>query len=51
MSDLKNRERIGTSLPSELIEDLRKYSETSMIAISRIIEKAIEEYLIKVKED
>ena len=49
MSDLKNRERIGTSLPIELVKELKAYSETSMISISRIIEKAVEEYLNSTK--
>ena len=50
MHDLKNRERIGTSLPSELIKELKDYSERTMIPLSRIIEASIIEYL-KDKED
>jgi len=50
MDDLKNRERIGTSLPSELIKQLKDYSERTMIPLSRIIEASIIEYL-KDKED
>jgi len=50
MNDLKNRERIGTSLPSELIKELKDYSEKTMIPLSRIIEASIIEYL-KEKED
>lgn len=42
---LKNRERIGTSLPIALVERLKDYSEKTMIPISKIIEKAIETYL------
>jgi len=45
MSDLINRERLGTTLPKPLMEQLRKYSETSMIAMTRIIETALTEYL------
>jgi len=45
MSDLKNKERLGTSLPIELIKQLKDYSEKTMIPISKIIEKALEEYL------
>jgi len=50
MNDLKNRERIGTSLPSDLIKELKDYSEKTMIPLSRIIEASIIEYL-KDKED
>jgi metal-responsive CopG/Arc/MetJ family transcriptional regulator len=46
---LKNRERIGTSLPIELVEKLKDYSDKTMIPISKIIEKAIEEYLKSAK--
>jgi len=45
MDDLKNRERIGTSLPSELIKELKDYSEKTMIPLSRIIEASLIEYL------
>jgi len=47
---LKNRERVGTSLPIELVTRLKNHSEKTMAPISKIIEKAIEEYL-KDKED
>lgn len=42
---LKNRERIGTSLPIGLVKKLKEYSEKSMIPISKIIEKAVESYI------
>ena len=45
MGDLKNKERIGTSLPTELVKDLKDYSAKTMVPISKIIEKAIEQYL------
>ena len=45
MSDLKNRERIGTSLPIDLVKQLKEYSDKTMIPISKIIEKSIEDYL------
>jgi len=45
MNDLKNRERIGTSLPSDLIKELKDYSEYTMIPLSRIIEASLIEYL------
>ena len=42
---LKAKERFGTNLPAELIKKLKEYSERTMIPMSKIIEKAIEEYL------
>ena len=42
---LKNRERVGTSLSIALVKELKDYSEKTMIPISKIIEKAVEEYL------
>jgi metal-responsive CopG/Arc/MetJ family transcriptional regulator len=45
MNDLKNRERVGTSLPINLVKQLREYSERTMIPMSKIIEKAIKNYL------
>jgi predicted DNA-binding protein len=45
MSALKNRERLGTSLPIALVERLKSYSEKTMVPISKIIEKAIDTYL------
>ena len=46
---LKNRERIGTSLPIELVKRLKDHSDKTMIPISKIIEKSIEEYLKSAK--
>lgn len=46
---LKDRERIGTSLPKDLAKELRDYSKETMIPISKLVEKAIEEYLKSVK--
>lgn len=46
---LKNRERIGTSLPVELVKQLKDYSESSMIPISKLIETALIKYLSSVK--
>lgn len=46
-SMLKNRERIGTTLPTELAKELKEYSKESMVPVSKIIEKAVEEYLQK----
>jgi len=45
MGELTNRERVGTSLPIALAKQLKEYSKTSMIPISRIIEAALVEYL------
>ena len=45
----KTKERFGTNLPAELIEKLKEYSERTMIPMSKIIEKAIEEYLKSAK--
>lgn len=42
---LKNKERMCTSLPFPLYKKLKDYSKNTMIPMSRIIEKAIEEYL------
>ncbi len=46
---LKNRERIGTTLPNDLAKQLKTYSKESMIPVSKIIEKAVEDYLKSVK--
>lgn len=46
---LKNRERIGTSLPKELVKELKEYSNKTMIPISKIIEEALKQYLAKNK--
>lgn len=48
MSDLKNRERFSSTLPIELSKRLKKYSTKTMVPISKIIEKAIQEYLLRV---
>ena len=47
---LKDRERIGTSLPKDLAKELRDYSKESMIPVSKIIEKAVSDYLKTVKK-
>ena len=46
---LKNRERISTTLPLELLEELREYSNTTMIPITKIIEMALHQYLASKK--
>ena len=47
---LKNRERIGTTLPIDLAKKLKDHSSKTMVPISKIIEKAVEEYLSKSTE-
>ena len=44
---LKNRERIGTTLPTDLAKQLKDYSKESMVPVSKIIEKAVKDYLEK----
>jgi len=46
---LKNRERVGTSLSIALVKELKDYSDKTMVPISKIIEKAVEEYLKSTK--
>ena len=43
------KERIGTYLPSELTKKLREHSDKTMIPMTKLIEKAIEEYLKSAK--
>jgi len=42
---LKNRERVCTSLPIELLDRLKEYSKDTMAPLSKLIEKAVDEYL------
>jgi len=42
---LKNRERIGTTLPIDLVKQLKDHSDKTMIPISKLIEQALKEYL------
>jgi len=46
---LKNRQRIGATLPNDLAKQLKIYSKESMIPVSKIIEKAVDDYLKSVK--
>jgi predicted DNA-binding protein len=41
MSDLKHRVRFSSTLPTELKDQLNRYSVRSQVPISRIIETAI----------
>lgn len=45
MSDLKNRVRFTSTLPTKMKQDLDSYSKKSMIPITRILEKVIGDYL------
>jgi predicted transcriptional regulator len=42
---------VNFSLPIELIEKLQEYSEETMIPQSRIVEKAIKEYIERQQPD
>lgn len=46
---LKNRERIGSAIDKELLEQLRKFSNDSKIPISKLLDEAIEDLLRKRK--
>ena len=46
---LKNRERIGSAIDKELLNKLREYSKESKIPISKLLDEAIEDLLIKRK--
>ena len=44
---LKNKERFSTTLEKETVKELKKYSEKTMIPISKIVNQAIMEYIKK----
>ena len=44
---LKNRERFSTTLDKQTVEELKNYSKSTMIPISKILDKAIHEYIKK----
>lgn len=44
---LKNRVRIDVTVDKDLYKRLKEYSERSMIPMSRIVEKAVIDYLDK----
>lgn len=46
---LKNRVAISTAIKTELYAELKDYSEETGIPLSKLFDKAIEEYLKKVK--
>ena len=47
---LKNRERIGSAIDKELLNKLREYSKESKIPISKLLDEAIADFLIKRKD-
>lgn len=47
MGDTKNRKQIGATMDKQLYARLKAYSDKTMIPMSRVIEKAILEYLEK----
>ena len=44
---LKNRKRISTTLDLKTLQNLKDYSDKSMIPISKIIDIAVQEYIKK----
>lgn len=42
---LKNRMRFSSTLPKEMYNLLKEYSEKTMIPVSRLIESAIMDYM------
>jgi predicted DNA-binding protein len=49
MSEVVSKERFTSYLPVTLIEQLREVSEKTGIPQTRILERAVEEYLIKME--
>lgn len=47
MGELKNRRQVGVVMDNKVYERLKAYSEAMMIPMSRIIDRAITEYLEK----
>ena len=48
---LKNKVRFSSTLPIELNEKLKQYSQVSGVPVSRIIHFALQEYLDKVAKN
>lgn len=44
---LKNRVRFSTSLDKKTVQDLKEYSDKTMIPISKIVDVAVQEYVNK----
>jgi len=49
MSDLKNRTRIGITVDNEILEKFKKYSKETRIPMSKLIDEAILDLLLKNK--
>lgn len=47
---LKNRTAMSATLENEIYERLKKYSETTSVPITRILDKAVAMYLDSVKD-
>ena len=47
--DLKTREPIGSAVDKELLRQLREYSKETSIPISKLLDKAIEQFLKSTK--
>lgn len=45
--NLKNRKPVGLALDNDVYKQLKQYSEETMIPMSKIVDKAITEYLEK----
>lgn len=49
-NDLKTRETIGSSIDKETLKRLREYSKKSSIPISRLLDRAISQFLETVND-
>lgn len=47
--DLKNRDRLSTTVDKGLYKAIKGYSEESLVPMSKIIDEAVEDFLIKKK--
>lgn len=47
---LKNRKQFTSTLRNDLYDMVREYSEKTGIPLTKILDRAIEEYLVKNKE-
>lgn len=42
---LKNRERFSTTLDKQVVKELKEYSQKTLIPISKILDKAIMDFI------
>lgn len=49
-TDLKTRKPLGATIKIELFDALKQHSEETMIPMSKILDKAIEQYLNSVNK-